>query len=210
MDTPLVVFSHSPLYKCCTPELELLDRRRRPRPGHPQSLQDGHGHPRPHAPDAHEPDRQHQLPRLALDRLALALRPHGSCPALTVQMNRAPIRSISSTGAVTGQFNALSSGMVDAIYRALGSQPGERSCQLPRFERRHRCAAANEARIRTEREKPHAVQTYRVAVPRDPRLRQRRPRARRRGAPLYRPRFPKRKIWSSRGATARPRSTSRG
>ena len=76
-DTPIIVFSHSPLYKIYKPwnfwtdDAEQVQQILR-------ALQDRHRHPRPHPPDADQPRRQHPVPRHALDRLALALRAAGA------------------------------------------------------------------------------------------------------------------------------------
>ena len=75
-----IVFSHSPLYKYYKP-LELLDRRRRRGAGDPEALRARDGDPRPHAPAAHQPHRQHPLPRHAVDRVAVAVRARGAAEA---------------------------------------------------------------------------------------------------------------------------------
>ncbi len=79
-NTPLVVFSHSPLYKYYK-HVELLDGRRGRGAGDPAAVQERHRHPRPHAPAADEPDRQHPLPRHAVDGVAVALRARGPARA---------------------------------------------------------------------------------------------------------------------------------
>ncbi len=78
-DTPLIVFSHSPLYK-------LLPATGTSGPTTPSEVQailkrfnTRHGDPRPHAPAADQPHRQHPLPRHALDRLAVAVRAARAC-----------------------------------------------------------------------------------------------------------------------------------
>ena len=74
-----IVFSHSPLYKLLQ-DLELLDRRRRRGAGDPASASSSVDRdPRPHAPAAHQPHRQHPLPRHAVDRVAVAVRAARAC-----------------------------------------------------------------------------------------------------------------------------------
>ena len=74
--TPLVVFSHSPLYKYYrnwnfwtedADEIQAILGR----------FKNGDGDPRAHAPAPLQPHRQHQLPRDAVDRVALAVRAVG-------------------------------------------------------------------------------------------------------------------------------------
>ncbi len=78
--TPLVVFSHSPLYKYYEPwnfwtdDAEQVQALLLP---FATVTRD----PRPHAPAAHQPDQEHQLPRHALDRLAVAVRAAGPAEA---------------------------------------------------------------------------------------------------------------------------------
>ena len=78
--TPVIVFSHSPLYKYYQ-QLELLDRGRRRGAGDPEAVRPRDRDPRPHPPDAHQPHRQHRLPRHAVDRLAVAVRARGAAEA---------------------------------------------------------------------------------------------------------------------------------
>ena len=77
---PLIVFSHSPLYKLYktwnfwTDDADEVQAIL-------QAVQARGGDPRPHAPVADQPDRQHPLPRPAVDRLAVAVRPGGDARA---------------------------------------------------------------------------------------------------------------------------------
>ena len=76
--TPLLVFSHSPLYKYYrnwnfwTDDADQVQAIL-------QALQQGHRDPRPHPSDALQPHRQHQLSRHALDRVAVAVRARRGC-----------------------------------------------------------------------------------------------------------------------------------
>ena len=60
------------------PPVELLDGRRGAGAVDPRTLPQGRRHSRAHPPAAHQPHRQHPVPRHALHRLALALRPRGA------------------------------------------------------------------------------------------------------------------------------------
>ena len=96
-NTPLVVFSHSPLYKYYR-RLELLDRRRRRGAGDPQAVRHGHRDPRPHAPAADEPHRQHLLPRHALHGVAVAVRARGPAEAHRADEPRRSVQPFDGCG----------------------------------------------------------------------------------------------------------------
>ena len=76
--TPLLVFSHSPLYKYYrnwnfwTEDAEQVQALLKP-------YQQRHRNPWPHASDALQPDRQHQFLRDAIDRVAVAVRARKAC-----------------------------------------------------------------------------------------------------------------------------------
>ena len=82
-DTPVVVFSHSPLQKIYkgwnfwTDDAEQIQAL--------LTVQEGHGDLRPRAPDPVQPDRQHQLQCGDGDRVAVAVpvdatrRPNHTC-----------------------------------------------------------------------------------------------------------------------------------
>ena len=79
-DTPLIVFSHSPLYKYYrdwnfwTDDADEVQAILKP-------YQAGDRDARPHASDAVQPHRQHRLPRLLVDGVAVAVCAAGSAGA---------------------------------------------------------------------------------------------------------------------------------
>ncbi len=92
-DTPIIVFSHSPLYKIYKPWNFWTDDAEQVQ-ADPGPLQDRDRHPRPHPPDADQPHRQHPLPRHALDGLAVALRAPGPAQADRAHEPRRSVRRV--------------------------------------------------------------------------------------------------------------------
>ncbi len=74
--------------------VELLDRRRGAGAADPRAVQDRERHPWPHPSDALEPDRQHPVPRHALDGLAVALCPRGAAQAHDPHEPRRSLRRV--------------------------------------------------------------------------------------------------------------------
>jgi 3',5'-cyclic AMP phosphodiesterase CpdA len=91
--TPLVIFSHFPALQILSP-LEFLDRGCRRGAGNPAAVQDGHRHPWSYASIAVQPDRQHLVPRHALDRVAVALLTGGPAKADDPDGAGRPVRSV--------------------------------------------------------------------------------------------------------------------
>jgi hypothetical protein len=76
------------------PPVEFLDRGCRLGSGHPKALQDRDRYPRPYASIVVQPDRQHLVPRHAVDGLALALRARGSAKADDPDGQGGSVRSV--------------------------------------------------------------------------------------------------------------------
>jgi Icc protein len=81
--TPLIVFSHSPLYKYYRSGAE-----------DPGAVFHRHGHPRPHPPTAHQPHQEHHLSRRALDSMAVAVRAQRAAAAHRRDGARRPLQPV--------------------------------------------------------------------------------------------------------------------
>ena len=130
--TPLLIFSHSPLYKYYhnwnfwTEDAEQVQEIL-------QAVQARDRHPRPYASDALQPDPQHQFLRDALDGVAVALRAAAAAAADGADESRRSVRSVRRAGRRPVQCPPRRTG--GQHLQSLGSQSGDGEGRLPDFAR---------------------------------------------------------------------------
>src|SRR6185312_14613810 len=125
------------------PRLELLDRRRRRGAGDTEAVQARDGDPRPHAPGADQPHRQHRLSRHVVDGVAVAVCAVGAAGADGAD---GPRRSVRSVRRLRQRAHACLRGRARRQdLQPVGPQPDDGARELPGLERRARSSVGDAA-----------------------------------------------------------------